>query len=224
MNIVLANSIGIDSNGYYIVHSPSRWSFGVKNYSEVFTYYPWELAYTSSLLKKETNHNVRFIDGCLNKLDAEVLYSVILNIKPDILIMEPSARTITEDLKVANYVKRDTNCIVIFTGAYATFFYKDLLEKRIIDHTVSGEYEESILEFIKGKAIATIPGFDGNRNTKLVDFNKLPWPEDNDVSRYKYALQGEPNCEYREIQAYASRGCVYRCNFCAAANLYYNKP
>ncbi|MEW5693324.1 MAG: radical SAM protein, partial [Candidatus Hydrogenedentota bacterium] len=76
----------------------------------------------------------------------------------------------------------------------------------------------------KGKAIATIPGFDGNRNTKLVDFNKLPWPEDNDVSRYKYALQGEPNCEYREIQAYASRGCVYRCNFCAAANLYYNKP
>ncbi|MFQ5444857.1 MAG: B12-binding domain-containing radical SAM protein, partial [Nitrospinales bacterium] len=33
----------------------------------------------------------------------------------------------------------------------------------------------------------------------------------------------EPNCRYRQIQMYASRGCPRRCNFCAAATLYYDE-
>ena len=31
MKIVIANSVGVDSNGYHMVHVPSRWSLGVKN-------------------------------------------------------------------------------------------------------------------------------------------------------------------------------------------------
>ena len=70
MNIVICNSVGVDREGNYIVHSPSRWSFSMKNYDDVFTYYPWELCYTSSLLKQRTSHRVKFIDPCLDKLDA----------------------------------------------------------------------------------------------------------------------------------------------------------
>ena len=64
MKIVLANSIGIDRHGYYIIHSPSRWSEGVRNAYHWFAYYPWELAYLSSLLKKNTQHQVALVDGC----------------------------------------------------------------------------------------------------------------------------------------------------------------
>ena len=59
----------------------------------------------------------------------------------------------------------------------------------------------------------------GYRN--LLDINSLPFPEDNDVSRIKYF---EPNCEFREVQFYTSRGCPLKCNFCVAANLYYKCP
>ncbi len=68
MNIVIANSVGVDTNGYHMVHVPSRWSLGVKNHTNC-SYYPWELAYTSSLLKRETNHKVKFLDGVLNAWD-----------------------------------------------------------------------------------------------------------------------------------------------------------
>ena len=60
MKIAIANSVGLDREGYYIIHSPSRWSWGQKNNKNAFTYYPWELAYTSSLLKRETDYEIRF--------------------------------------------------------------------------------------------------------------------------------------------------------------------
>ena len=65
MKVVIANSVGIDKEGNYIIHSPSRWSVGVKDKSCWFAYYPWELAYLSSLLKSRTDFNVKMIDGCM---------------------------------------------------------------------------------------------------------------------------------------------------------------
>ena len=64
MKIVVANSVGVDANGYHMVHVPSRWSLGVKNFTNC-GYYPWQLAYTSALLKRETDHAVKFLDGVL---------------------------------------------------------------------------------------------------------------------------------------------------------------
>ena len=74
MNIIVANSVGIDRDGYHMVHVPSRWSLGVKNFTNC-GYYPWELAYTSSLLKRETNHHVKFMDGVLNGWDFETYFT-----------------------------------------------------------------------------------------------------------------------------------------------------
>ena len=74
MNIIVANSVGIDRDGYHMVHVPSRWSLGVKNFTNC-GYYPWELAYTSSLLKRETNHHVKFMDGVLQGWDFETYFT-----------------------------------------------------------------------------------------------------------------------------------------------------
>ena len=59
-----------------------------------------------------------------------------------------------------------------------------------------------------------------NTRGSLIDINALPFPEDDDVRRIDYH---EPNCRYKQIQMYASRGCPRRCNFCAAATLYYDE-
>ena len=42
MKIVIANSIGKDKQGDYIIHSPSRWSEAVQSKFHWFAYYPWE--------------------------------------------------------------------------------------------------------------------------------------------------------------------------------------
>ena len=83
-----------------------------------------------------------------------------------------------------------------------------------------GEFEYAVLDLIQGKDPRHISGVYPNGNRELLDIDSLPYPEDDDIRRLDYH---EPNCRYRQIQMYASRGCPRRCNFCAAATLYYDE-
>ncbi len=220
--VVIANSIGRDSQGFYIIHSPSRWSSGVRAENH-FTYYPWELAYLSSLLKRDTDHQVSFIDGNLQKLNWKELSEEILRYSPQYLIMEPSTRTITEDLKCALRVKEKLGTSLILCGQHASALPAELLSQGV-DFVVSGEYEKAVLQFFRGKEPRDLPGFYPNPPGELIELDSLPFPEDEDVSRIDYAIPGEPSSDYIEIQAYASRGCPRSCNFCVSRHLYYRRP
>ena len=215
MNIIVANSVGIDQDGYHMVHVPSRWSLGVKNFTNC-GYYPWELAYTSSLLKRETKHHVKFMDGVLNGWDFETYFTHASAEKPDWLIMESSTRTIREDLRLASALKETFGTKLILTGQHPMAHPEDVL--KVADYVCIGEYEFTVLDLIQGKN--KIAGVHPNARGPLIDINALPFPEDDDVRRIDYH---EPNCRYKQIQMYASRGCPRRCNFCAAATLYYDE-
>ena len=215
MNIIVANSVGIDRDGYHMVHVPSRWSLGVKNFTNC-GYYPWELAYTSSLLKRETNHHVKFLDGVLNGWDFETYFTHASAEKPDWLIMESSTRTIREDLRLASALKETFGTKLILTGQHPMAHPEDVL--KVADYVCIGEYEFTVLDLIQGKN--KIAGVHPNARGPLIDINALPFPEDDDVRRIDYH---EPNCRYKQIQMYGSRGCPRRCNFCAAATLYYDE-
>lgn len=223
MKIVIANSIGIDKDGYYIIHSPSRWSEGLRNKYQWFAYYPWELAYLSSLLKKETKHQIKFLDGCLERLNFKKYYRRVFDEKPDFLIIESATRMIEENVSLALKIKNTLGTKIIFVGQHASAFPEQLLE-RGVDYVCIGEYEYTVLELLKGTAKDKILGLYPNCRRPLLDINSLPWPEDNDVSRLSYGYPGEPSSEYLEIQMYASRGCLMSCNFCVARHIYYAQP
>ena len=223
MKIVIANSIGIDKNGAYIIHSPSRWSEGVANVHHWFAYYPWELAYLSSLLKKETQHQVCFVDGCLEKLNAQAYLQKILDMNPEVLVMESATRMIDENVQMALTIKKQLGTKLVFVGSHASVFAESLLEKGI-DYVCIGEYEYSVLELVQRNMDGNIKGLYPNARRSLLDVNSLPWPEDEDISRLAYGKPGEPSSEYLEIQMYGSRGCPMSCDFCVARNVYYDQP
>jgi anaerobic magnesium-protoporphyrin IX monomethyl ester cyclase len=215
MDILVANSVGVDRDGYHMVHVPSRWSLGVKNFTNC-GYYPWQLAYTSSLLKRDTPHSIKFLDGVLRGWDVETYLQHAG--KPDWLIMESSTRTIREDLRFAKTLKESFGTRLIFTGQHPMAHPEEVL--KIADHACVGEYEFAVLDLVQGKNPQQIAGIYPNDRGELIDINRLPFPEDDDVSRIDYH---EPNCRYKQIQMYGSRGCPRRCNFCAAATLYYDE-
>ncbi len=223
MKILTLNSIGIDRHGFHIIHSPSRWSEGVRDSCHWFTYYPWELAYLTSLLKRETEHEVRMVDGCLERLDAEGLFNRLVREKPDMLVLECASRTIDETLEVAFRLKRKYGTVLVLAGPHATAFPEEL-KSAGVDHICRGEYEFTVLDLVQGKPVEDIPGLYPNPDRDLLDVNLLPFPEDDDVSRFSYADPGEPSSEYREIQMYASRGCPMSCGFCVARHVYYRRP
>ncbi len=217
MKIVIANSVGVDSNGYHMVHVPSRWSLGVKNFTNC-GYYPWELAYTSSLLKRDTNYDIKFLDGVLNAWNFDQYLKHLQIEKPDWLVMESSTRTIGEDLRLAKAAKKEFKTKIIMTGQHPMANPKEVL--KVADFVCVGEYEFAVLDLVLGKNPKNIPGVYPNPRGELPDINLLPFPEDDDIRRIDYH---EPNCRFRQIQMYGSRGCPRRCNFCAAATLYYDQ-
>ncbi len=223
MKIVLANSIGKDKNGYHIIYSPSRWSEGVRSLSNWFAYYPWELCYLSSLLKRETKHNIKLLDGCLERLDLENYYKKTIKEEPDWLIIESATRMIEENLELALKVKEALGTKIVFVGQHASAIPAELLDKGI-DYIGIGEYEMTVLELLQDKNSKEILGLYPNSRRPLLDINYLPFPEDDDVRRIDYGIPGEPSSEYIEIQMYASRGCPRSCNFCVARNIYYTQP
>ena len=215
MDILIGNSVGVDREGFHMVHVPSRWSLGIKNFTNC-GYYPWQLAYTSSLLKRDTNHNIKFLDGVLQGWDVETYLQHAG--EPDWLIMESSTRTIREDLRFAATLKENFGTRLIFTGQHPMAHPEEVL--KIADYVCVGEYEFAVLSLIQGNDPTKISGVYPNERGNLIDINQLPFPEDDDVSRIDYH---EPNCRYKQIQMYGSRGCPRRCNFCAAATLYYDE-
>ncbi len=217
MKIVVANSVGVDRDGYHMVHVPSRWSLGVKNFTNC-SYYPWQLAYTAALLKRETPHMVKMLDGVLHGWDFSTYFDRVAAEKPDWLVMESSSRTIAEDLRLADAVKKAFGTKLIFAGQHPMAQPEEVL--KTADYVCIGEYEYTVLDLVQGKDPKHIPGVYPNPRRELLDVDSLPFPEDEDVRRMDYH---EPNCRYRQIQMYASRGCPRRCNFCAAATLYYDE-
>ena len=222
MKVAVCNSVGIDADGYAMIHSPSRWTNSTKDLN-IFTYYPWQLAYCSSMLKRDTDHEVRFFDGCLDKLDHQAFVDKISEFGPDYLIMDCATRTIEADSRFAVEVKRRFGTQLIFCGPHPTTFPEEVSE--YADYVVLREYELVVKDILQGKDRKDIQGLYPNTDLRApLDVNDLPFPEDDDVSRLDYGMPGEPSSEYLEIQAYASRGCPLSCTFCVCGNISYQRP
>ncbi len=222
MKVAVCNSVGIDADGYAMIHSPSRWTNSTKDHN-IFTYYPWQLACCSSILKRDTDHEVKFFDGCLEKWDHDTFVEKISEFGPDYLVMDCATRTIDADSRFGIEVKKRFGTKLIFCGPHPTTFPEEVSE--YADPVVLREYEMVVLDILQGKALADIMGLWPNTNIRPpLDVNNLPLPEDDDVSRLHYGMPGEPSSEYLEIQAYASRGCPLSCTFCVCGNISYQRP
>lgn len=222
MKVAVCNSVGVDADGYAMIHSPSRWTNSTKDLN-IFTYYPWQLAYCSSILKRDSDHEVRFFDGCLDKLDHQAFVDKVSEFGPDYLIMDCATRTIEADSRFAKEVKRRFGTKLIFCGPHPTTFPEEV--SQYADYVILREYELVVKDILQGKDPNQILGLYPNANLRPpLDVNDLPFPEDDDVSRLDYGMPGEPSSEYLEIQAYASRGCPLSCTFCVCGNISYARP
>lgn len=220
MKIIIANSVGLDREGNHIVHFPSRWSSSIGK-TKWFTYYPYELAYLSSVLKRQTPHQIKMVDGNLLQLDADSYISLLRAYSPDWLIMEPATITYKDDLRVALALKREFAAKIIFAGQHASTFPEETLADGV-DYVCRGEYEYAVLDLIKGRPKEETPGVYPNGQRALLDINSLPFPEDDDISRWDY--RGIGGSEYKEIEMFASRGCPMSCVFCVCRHIYYGQP
>ncbi|MBI5178598.1 MAG: radical SAM protein [Nitrospinae bacterium] len=223
MKIVIANPPGHFPGNRFPCPFPSRWTSLFKDYP-VFTFFPYELAYLSSLLKRELPQaQVKMVDGTWLRFTAEEYIRWLEWQKPDWLVFETDTVTYKETLKVARGIKQKLGTKIIMTGQYPTVFPHKVIEDGA-DYACIGEYEATVLDILKGNDPATIPGLFPKSHRKVLDIDWLPDPEDDDIRRIDYSYPG--GCRWtrwRSVEVHAARGCPYSCDFCVAGTVYYEK-
>lgn len=216
MNIVIANGPRYLDNGQEVILFPSRWDSGIPRGGRApFQFYPYELAYTSALLKRELPHaNVKMLDGNLEGWSNEQYVREIAALKPDVLITECSALTYPAMTRIMREIvyERATGCRGILCGPMASDAQRAYSDGW---HDIAvGEYELQVLELLGG----TIPA-EAYTDAGLVNLDWLPWPEDSDIDRSRY-YEINHYAPPAMIQMYPTRGCPLSCTFCVVPTYY----
>ncbi len=218
----------------YFIKAGSRWPFSLCKKREEpmiggYLPFPFYLAYTSALLKKN-NFNVYSIDCVALNYSEEDFIKKFQDIFPDVIVIESQTPTIKYDLEMISKMKKINKKLrVILAGPHPTVFAKQILkEYKDVDIILLREYEFSCLEVMKSdfkvskmEKIKGVAFRKGNRiifnEAELVDVDKLPFPD-----RDSFPLPEKPDPSiYHDferfkpsVQMHASRGCPFRCNFC----------
>lgn len=178
------------------------------------------MGYTTSLLKKN-GFNAVLKDAVAMEWSVEETLDYINTFKPDIIICEPTWISVADDGKLLSSITE--GIIKIAVGNYATNYPFDCLEEAGVDYVAVGEYEFSILDFLKsmGKILPKNFVSKFKRNFEMPDLvedlDAFPFPERDDTPIEFY---NEPSCYGRNIVMVSSRGCRLKCDFCNVECIY----
>jgi len=230
MKVLLANPPWRKDN-YFGVRAGTRWPFLTKlsKGQKIPDYvpFPFFLAYTAALLKKE-NIEVRLIDAIPLGLNESEFLKQIENFSPNLIIQETSTPSIKYDIEIAKKIKENgLSKRIALSGPHVSIYKSDFLkENQFIDYLLIGEYELTALELSKrlkeDKNLEDVKGLIYSKNSEifeneprelLADLDTLPYPSRELLPMVHYR---DYFCDIPQptAQIWASRGCPFGCIFC----------
>lgn len=240
MKIIVANLAGvkIEKSGKirHFAKAGSRWPMTV-GYSRSVDYYPFPfwLAYTTALLKRDTQAKVKGLDGVVMDLTSEEFLKIVKLERPDMFLCELTMIALKEDLKLLRYIKDTSKAKIAVTGTYATVYPERLLqENSFIDYILIAEYEltarELVSRLMHKESLEKVEGLvyrnksqikHNGRRPLISDLDALPYPD-----RYDFPATIYPDFTLYSpcISLIASRGCPAGCIFCTERHVMYNSP
>jgi len=164
------------------------------------------------------------IDAEIEQLDNEQIAQRVG--RADLVGITTTAPTYNSALRLANLIKRsDNRPAVVLGGPQATFLDAETLEQSRADAVVRGEGECTMLEVadaVESRGAFDFQGVtfkDGdaivrNPDRKFIqDLDELPFPARDLLPMERYLPR-------KSTGVISSRGCPFRCIFCASSNLY----
>ena len=241
MKIFLGNSPWLDQNDptKYGVRAGSRWPhFQPKKADEkigCYVPFPHFLA-TAAAVLETAGEDVLLIDGIAEGIRVEEFIGKIKGYSPDIILLEVSTPSIAYDLQIAGKIRYQCpNAKIAFSGIHAPMQSEGFLnENPIVDFVLFGEYEYTLRDLIhyykNGKSYKDVQGliFRGS-NGEIIKNEPRPLIQNLDdlpfyahhflpMKNYQDAPCGLP---FPSVQMWTSRGCPFRCSFCAWPQIMY---
>jgi len=204
-----------DSGMHIGIRAGSRWPFSISYQDDIKVRYrpfPFFMAYATSYLKSN-NITAHFIDSITAGHTREQFNLIIEDLNPNFILIETSSASINNDLAIASMLNSHDKKIIL-TGAHATVFASELISHPSIFAILKGEYEVSLLKFMKNPQ----PKIYGYENINL---DELPFPYREDNLLFLYKEKTHNNIPF-QISLIASRGCRFACSFCQWPPVMYN--
>ncbi|MBU1566443.1 MAG: B12-binding domain-containing radical SAM protein [Proteobacteria bacterium] len=199
---------------------------------------PMNLAYLAGYLRKH-HTSVSILDYEVRKYSNEHYLSVLREQKPTFVGVSCMTAAVSAGAQLCKFAKEyDKNILTIIGGSHANALPKETMrEFSAFDFLIFGEGEETLLDLCRKyqepKEYSSIPGIvyrDGDEIVKngsrslIADLDSIPFPARDliiEPPKKGHVSRGFSN-DLRPTSIYTSRGCPYKCSFCAIQNTFGN--
>jgi len=227
-----------NKKGYYGVRAGSRWPHFEEEHLE-YVPFPFFLAYATAVLE-EDGFEVLLVDAVPEKLCEDDFIKRIEDFGPDLVVLEVSTISIETDLALVEKLrdKFGSSARIALCGLHEFMYYPEFLDEHdYVDFVLVGEYEYTLRELARAldagkKEFSGIKGLiwrdsggkavSNPRREPIKNLEELPWPARHFLPMYDY--HDEPGSIPRpSVQIWASRGCPFKCIFCAWPQIMYGE-
>ena len=175
-------------------------------------------------------HQVQILDLSYRPYEPKFIKQKIAEGKPDIVGITATTPLVNQ-LRDLSFLIKDVSpeIITVGGGAHPSSLPHETMQESCLDMIVAGEGEYTLLDILESKNPADIPGIYWRKNGQIIANAPRPLIENLDILPFP-AWNLYPIDEYREritkiICKYPplntiefSRGCVFKCDFCASKN------
>jgi radical SAM superfamily enzyme YgiQ (UPF0313 family) len=198
--------------------------------------YPMVPASAATILDKE-GYEVQWLDGIAEKMTYSQWLKKIINLNPDLILIETKTPVIKEHWRIINQLKnKNNNLKIVLAGDHVTALPEESFKNSKVDYVLTGgDYDFLLLNLVNhlSKKEKLEPGIYYRQGTKIKntgefrlnhDLDKLPFIDRNLTKWQLYAYE---NGNYKRTPGtyiMAGRDCWWRknggCKFCAWTVLY----
>lgn len=227
--------------GYPPLDSPKGYALLGQNRQFQYAHLPWTAypmvpAYAASLLKRE-GYGVHWLDGIWGGQKYAEWESGLLEIKPDVLLLETKTPVVKKHWEIIKRIKgKDKKMKLVLVGDHATALPEESMEKSPVDYILTGgNYDFLLLNLCnyltKGEKLE--PGIwyrEGGKVKNTGSFvlnhnlDSLPFI-DRDLTKWEfYAYKNSNYARTPGTYTMFARDCFWgRCSFCSWTTLYPGK-
>lgn len=202
----------------------ARWDVMGISGSQWYPIYP---AYCTGLLERE-KHQVKLVDAQVDCLSREETYRIAKEFAPELTVLYFSQKCLSNDLEVAENIKKLTGSEIVLTGPSASLSPVETLKKSpAVNYLALGEFDFTVLDLANKKAPSEIKGLvwkDGAGAVKTnpprepvsaAELEKFPFVTDVYRRHLNIKNYHQTGHQHPYIDLFTGRGCAWGlCTFC----------